>query len=292
MRGRLFATLIALGLVLPVTGVADDTPWGSIKKLLDGPVSGLKQRLDRGRQPPSRIARQPAPAPAPTPIPRPRPEIAIPFAAVPSPSLSESAVISAFAPPQPALIVPRPAVGSTCGAVLAGLGVESVALAPISEGQCSVAKPVAIAALAGGATDLTTKAIADCALAETLATWFRDTVQPKARAILGGEVTGLRIAASYACRTRNGISGAKLSEHGRGNAIDISAFRVGGRNWIEVGGAHSHAEARFLTAIRGAACGPFTTVLGPGSDEYHTDHFHLDLAARNKGGRSRGLYCK
>ena len=93
-------------------------------------------------------------------------------------------------------------------------------------------------------------------------------------------------------QTGNGVSGAKLSEHARGNAIDISAFKIEGRGWIEVGGIHFGAEQRFLKAIRASACGPFTTVLGPGSDAYHSDHFHLDLAERNKRGKSRGLYCK
>jgi hypothetical protein len=233
-------------------------------------------------------------ATATAPIPRPRPEIAIPYAAdEPVASASKSAVaIGALNLPSPSLIKPPPAARSTCGAELAKLGVEAEAIAPISEGSCGVAEPVAIAALGGGVTDLTTKAIIECNLAEKFANWLRDEVQPEARKILGGEVTGLRIAASYHCRSRNGVSGAKLSEHGRGNAIDVSAFKVEGRGWIDVGGAHFGAESRFLKSIRASACGPFTTVLGPGSDAYHSDHFHLDLATRNKRGKSRGLYCK
>jgi hypothetical protein len=38
--------------------------------------------------------------------------------------------------------------------------------------------------------------------------------------------------------------------------------------------------------MRKAACGPFNTVLGPGSDPFHGDHFHLDTA------RGRGPYCR
>ncbi len=50
-------------------------------------------------------------------------------------------------------------------------------------------------------------------------------------------------------------------------------------------------DAKFLTEIRADACGPFRTVLGPGSDSYHSNHFHFDLAQRSKAGKRRGLYC-
>jgi hypothetical protein len=226
-----------------------------------------------------------------TPIPRPRPENVIAFAAVgPEPSASKSAAaIGALVAP---LAKPPPAARSTCGISLAKLGVEAKPIAPISEGVCGIPEPVAVAALDGGAIDLTAKAIIGCQLAETFANWLEDDVQPAARELLGGDVVGLRVAASYACRTRNGVPGAKLSEHAHGNAIDISAFNVAGRGWIEVGGIHGLGEARFLGTIRKSACGPFKTVLGPGSDANHSNHFHLDLAQRSKRGRSRGLYCQ
>ena len=79
-----------------------------------------------------------------------------------------------------------------------------------------------------------------------------------------------------------------MSEHAYGNAIDISAFEVNG-DWLEVGGHNGAAGNAFLAAVRKSACGPFTTVLGPGSDSYHATHFHLDLAVRGKSGHS--LYC-
>ena len=190
------------------------------------------------------------------------------------------------------LKLPPPAARSTCGALIARLGVEATPLAPVEEGRCGIPAPVAVSGLAGGAVDFTTKAILDCDLAETLAEWTRDKVQPVALQTLGHPVTGYRIAASYACRNRDGLADAKLSEHASGNAIDISAFRVDGK-WIAVGPGWNGggAEAAFLRAVRGSACGPFTTVLGPGSDSFHTDHFHLDRAKRRTAGPSKGLYC-
>jgi hypothetical protein len=35
--------------------------------------------------------------------------------------------------------------------------------------------------------------------------------------------------------------------------------------------------------MRASACARFSTVLGPGSDGYHEEHIHLDLAERRNG---------
>jgi hypothetical protein len=134
--------------------------------------------------------------------------------------------------------------------------------------------------------------VVNCEVAETLATWISDAVNPAAERTLGGKVTNLRVAAGYACRGRNNIKGAKLSEHGRGNAIDISAIEIEGHGWVTVGKAGGKSEQAFLANVRSSACGPFKTVLGPGSDKYHHDHFHLDLAQRSTRGKSRSLYCR
>jgi len=298
VKRRLVAAVIALALAPPAIGLADDTPWAAIKNMLREPANEIKQRFERYRPPTPQKAKpgtqEAAPVPVPILVPRPRPDTALSFAPAapePPPPPGNSATAIAILPP-PVSTLPPPAYTSACAAALAKLSIEADRLAPVREGACGIAEPVSISALGGGATDLTVKAITECMLAERLAKWLRDKVQPEARSRLGGAVTGLRIAASYTCRTRNGVEGAKLSEHGLGKAIDISAFRIDGRGWIEVGGAHGRAEAQFLSTIRSAACGPFTTVLGPGSDAHHSDHFHFDLAARNKGGRSRGLYCK
>ena len=40
----------------------------------------------------------------------------------------------------------------------------------------------------------------------------------------GGGLVGIRVPSHYACRTRNSRRGARLSEHAKGRAIDISAF--------------------------------------------------------------------
>jgi hypothetical protein len=194
---------------------------------------------------------------------------------------------------QPPAVADRPAMPEigTCATDLAALGVDASPLAPVSEGACTVAVPTSVTSFENGTVKLPIKALLNCEMAKTAARWLHDAVQPAAVASLGGRVTGLRVAASYDCRTRDHIAGAKLSEHAFGNAVDFSAFRVNDR-WIEVGGDHAPQEKAFIDAIRARACGPFKTVLGPGSDRFHVDHLHLDLAKRRTAGPSKGLYCK
>lgn len=131
--------------------------------------------------------------------------------------------------------------------------------------------------------------VVNCAVANTLSTWITDVMQPAAERRFGERVTKLTVPAGYACRTRNNVRGAKLSEHGHGNAIDISGFELEGGDHISVeqGWFAARKTRKFLANVREGACGPFTTVLGPGSP-YHDDHLHFDLQRH----RSGGSYCR
>ena len=93
---------------------------------------------------------------------------------------------------------------------------------------------------------------------------------------------GISHASAYVCRPRNGTS--KLSEHAFGNALDIASFTLTDGKTIAVEPGPEPDAGRFLDSLRAAACGPFKTVLGPGSDEDHALHFHFDLAPRRNGG--------
>ena len=130
----------------------------------------------------------------------------------------------------------------------------------------------------------------NCAMANTTAAWLSNVVQPAAEDTFGEPVVKIDVPATFACRPRNNIRGAKLSEHGRGNAIDVSAFTLasGRKIVVEQGWFTSGDDKSFLKQVRGGACGPFKTVLGPGSDPHHDDHFHLDLQQH----RSGGSYCR
>jgi hypothetical protein len=233
---------------------------------------------------------KPAPGSEPPPLPDARAATPVPQ---PLPAPQPKARVASLSPDLPAPIRPPPAADSIYGVPLARLGVEFSPLSPISEGDCGIETPVAVSGLEGGRVDFTTKAIISADLAEALAGFVAATVQPAAIRNFGNRVSALRIAASYGCRTRDYIKGAKLSEHAFGNAIDISAFKINAR-WIEVKTSWGsiQPDGVFLKEVRSAACGPFTTVLGPGSDSFHSDHFHLDRAKRRTAGPSRGLFCQ
>jgi hypothetical protein len=130
----------------------------------------------------------------------------------------------------------------------------------------------------------------NCGVANVTAQWLDEVVQPAADDAFGEKIVGIDVPAGFACRPRNNVRGAKLSEHGMGNAIDISAFTLeSGRKVSVEQGWFGDRDARgFLQKVRGEACGPFKTVLGPGADSHHKDHFHLDLQRH----RSGGSYCR
>ncbi|MDI6027127.1 extensin family protein [Corticibacterium sp. UT-5YL-CI-8] len=124
--------------------------------------------------------------------------------------------------------------------------------------------------------------VVTCGLAEQAARFITDTVQPIAKKTLNKTVSGVAQASGYVCRPRNGTR--KLSEHAFGNAFDIAGFTFSDGTSLEVGKESGDAEKTFVVEVRKAACGPFKTVLGPGSDADHANHLHLDRAIRRNGG--------
>ncbi|TNF21683.1 MAG: extensin family protein [Rhodobacteraceae bacterium] len=150
---------------------------------------------------------------------------------------------------------------------------------------CGITDAVKVHALGG--VGLSQPAMMNCASARVLSGWVRGGLR-KAVGKMGGGVVGLKVAAHYSCRTRNHQRGAPVSEHGKGNAIDISELRLQNGDTLNVlrdwGGG---AKGQVLRKVRDSGCGPFGTVLGPGSDGFHRDHFHFDTAHR----RSRA-YCR
>jgi hypothetical protein len=197
---------------------------------------------------------------------------------------------------RPALGLPRLAPGAhaACMSDLHEAGIKAEVLPPIQEESCGMRWPLRLEEIGEGeeAIRLMPPAKVRCPIVDALATWLDDAVQPAAEEHLGGRVTGLRIAGSYVCRSRNHTPGARLSEHSRGNAIDIAAVEIAGGEWVTIGPRTDGTapEAHFMRSVREAACTYFHTVLGPGSDAYHTDHFHLDLARRGASGTRR--YCR
>ncbi|MEE2943760.1 MAG: extensin family protein [Pseudomonadota bacterium] len=134
---------------------------------------------------------------------------------------------------------------------------------------------------------LSTPAVMECDTARALKSWVERGMEP-AVGRTGGGVVKLGVAAGYSCRTRNHRPGAKISEHGKGRAIDFSRFHLKNGDQISVLNDWGKGKyGRILKKMHRSACGPFGTVLGPNSDRAHRDHFHFDIA-KHRG----GPYCR
>lgn len=152
---------------------------------------------------------------------------------------------------------------------------------------CGAIRPFTVAGAARGSVSLQPPALLRCPMIPAVDHWVERVVIPAARYHLRVDVVGLKVAASYSCRPMNHVHGAKLSEHGHANAIDVSGFVLenGYVVAVKTGWWGALAERNFLRAVHGGACSVFTTVLGPAYDANHRDHFHLDLARHNGEGR-------
>ncbi len=156
-------------------------------------------------------------------------------------------------------------------------------------GICGLTRPFRVTALLDGAVTLNGHYTLDCPMIAALNNWLRDVVEPAAQTRFNERVVEITSMGSYSCRGINGMAGARLSEHAFGNAIDIGGFRLADGRLITV--VHDWtrgdpAAEAFLRDVDGGACSYFTTVLGPGYNIFHYNHFHVDLAMR--GNRSTG----
>jgi hypothetical protein len=122
-----------------------------------------------------------------------------------------------------------------------------------------------------------------CTMAEQLALWVRDDVAPRVKDQNGAALRIVHNYDDYECRSRNRQPGGKLSEHGKGNAIDVRGFTLAGGYFFAL--TDVTAPKALRDDLREAACKRFATVLGPGSDGYHEEHIHLDLAERHNAYR-------
>jgi hypothetical protein len=128
---------------------------------------------------------------------------------------------------------------------------------------------------------LSPPAVLRCEMATAIAVWVRTDLS----AIMAGQgvLAGIDNFDSFDCRGRNRVVGARISEHGRANALDIRALLLNGARRMEL--TNPEVSRDFREAVRASTCARFTTVLGPGSDGYHEDHVHIDLAERRNGYR-------
>ena len=260
-RARLTVRLLALGL-LAATQASADVPIPRAKPALpvETSMSGAAVRIPLPRVKPAKPL-----APASTRLAWPK---------------------GTGAWPGPEVLAARAA----CEKMLADLDLIWRPDQPIGEpGGCGTPAPIAIAEVAQIRID--PPATVNCEFARALHDWLSHSVRPTSRKQVGTGVVAIRNASSYACRRRNNASSGKLSEHARANALDISAFDFSRETQVTVAGGTGgllqriglSGKGNFMKAVRQSACRHFNTVLGPGADRHHGDHFHVDLMRLRPG---------
>lgn len=174
-----------------------------------------------------------------------------------------------------------------CRQRLRKLGVEFRDIPRISNGpSCGIDYPIELAGLSGG-IDVKPAVKLNCEVTEAFAKWVKYELAPSSRYRYWSGVKTIKPLGGYSCRTMNSRRGNPMSEHAHGNAIDVGKFVLKNGKEIDVRkkGFFAFREKGLLKAVRTDSCKYFNTVLGPGSDPFHKDHFHFDLRTRKTGYR-------
>ncbi len=208
------------------------------------------------------------------PLPRPRPteqeRIELPsFQSVMGPDFDASSLSS-----QP----------TACDTRLAKIAVIQPAPRLVGPGGCGGADMVHMSAVLladGKQVALQPAPTLQCPMAEQFALWVRDAAAPQIAAT-SAALRRVETYDDYECRLRNRRLSGKISEHAKGDAIDVRGFTLADGRFI--GLTDPTASKPLREALRQAACDRFTTVLGPG-DANHENHIHLDFLQRPNGYR-------
>lgn len=162
-------------------------------------------------------------------------------------------------------------------------------------GICGLTRPFRVAALQDGAVSFNSTYVLDCPMIAALNAWLTEVVQPAAQARFGQPVVQIDSMGSYSCRAMNNQPGARISEHAFGNAIDVGGFRLADGREITIVRDWTRGDEQtraFLQDVHAGACSHFTTVLGPGSNIFHYNHIHADLAMHGNTSTGPRRICK
>ena len=292
--GRTFAAMVTVATVLLML-CAQTEPAAARKHghSLWGDLFGeTRPKLRETRPKPRRQAALPASVPLPQPRPADAPvvEPEKPAAAKQPPAEVGKPAEQAASPPLPQ---PRPADApaeqpasppppSACRLALT----DAIAIAPSipdikGPGDCGGEDLVRLEAVVlpdKRRVSLKPAATFRCPMATAVADWIRTDMAPLA-ASRGSVISDLDNFDSFDCRGRNGVTGAKLSEHGHANALDVRGLKLANGQSISLTDRTVSRELR--ESVLHSVCARFSTVLGPGSDGYHEEHIHLDLMERH-----------
>jgi hypothetical protein len=297
MAVLLAALALLPGAKLPRTG---PLPTGKPEAATEAPVAPHPEKKPEEEQ-------VPKPQPEPPPAQNPETPPAASEVPTPQPKPSETSTAPAaekFGPPSPSKEdqAPKPPAEQTleeqhltiepesdadhseCTKELQSLGVVFRETARIDDGNgCGIDKPVIVSQALPGIT-LKPEATLRCPTALALARWMKGSVIPAASVALpeSGGIKTINQASAYICRLRNSAETGKISEHARGNAIDIASFSFEKGEPVAVRSRRedSTLTGAFQRTVSAAGCLYFTTVLDPESDAAHETHFHLDVIDR------------
>lgn len=177
-----------------------------------------------------------------------------------------------------------PAEEADCRRQLRRLGVTYRDIAPINDGgACRIDWPVQVTGLPGS-VEMKPAATLSCGMALAFASWTKHELTPAARWRYLSGVKTVHQGSSYSCRNIR-RSGGVASEHSKGNALDVMRIELRNGKDIDVRkpGWFAFRERGLLKNVRAGGCQYFTTVLGPGYDADHADHFHFDIKNRRNG---------
>ena len=202
------------------------------------------------------------------------------------------------APPELAKSLPRSIVSlavvpkneyDACLEELAGSGATFVKSFHVSEQGCTLSGAVTLLAVktADGDVRLPGRPKLLCPFALKFAGWLTEVGAPIISQRLGTSLTAIQTGSGFVCRNRVGGGGSKISEHARGNALDLMRFELRNTRRLDVETMVAKSSTEVLSGLRRSACGYFTTVLGPGSNAAHANHLHFDLGHHGKSGKYR-----
>lgn len=242
-------------------------------------AASLPQTGPMPQQKPDREQAQPSAEP-PTPIEKP---------AVPE---TQPTAGEMQGPPKPPLTIAAESEEEhkACLTQLTAIGATFKDIPRIDDSNgCGIDKPIALAEPLPG-IQMKPQGTTRCETALALAHWMKESVIPSAATLKdNGRIVTVNQASTYICRLRNNATTGKISEHARGNAVDIAGFTFenGKTIGIEPRREDPTLTGAFQRTASASACLYFSTVLDPDSDAAHETHFHLDVLKRNSGFR----YC-
>lgn len=298
---RALMLLPMLLVALPAAPLAQDV-LAPLRELVEELVPPQRTAPPRTQAPVPPRADAGATRPVQPPLPRPRPdglgeEIEAEAAEVvtrPEPVVAPEREPETA--PEAEAVAPRPVPEDTrvyqvaCPALLSGIVIGEM-LPPIEEGPCGERSPLSVTGVRvnGREIGFLSPVTTNCAMAGAIADWVGE-VDAYAKGAMESGLATLVTGTAMMCRARNGGDDSALSEHGFANALDVVGFTLedGTRITVESGWAGGAlAEGKLLRQAHGAACGRFTTVLGPEANAEHEDHLHLDLGCHGQSCTAR-----